>query len=283
MKKILGLFVLLIQLDASSQLTNSEVYDFEVGDVHYSVIYNSGPGALYILDTIASKTWSQNLDTIWYGIKRMQHSPDITGQTNGSYLFTMETKMVTHLNVPAHHFIDNICDPDTTGFTKLTLDSTELCGTEMDFLTTYFDPSVPLPCLEPLQWTSKLYAGLGGPYYSRTDNSAVGLPGYYYNKYLSYFNTQMHGTCGSFPSFAEVPELGKIDFLVYPNPVQSTFSISTNVQNYNYRIISSTGQILVNHMFPANGPIDVSSLERGVYILELFSPSVSSRRQFVKV
>ncbi len=283
MKNLLSLFIFVIQLNSYAQLTNTEVYDFEVGDVFYYIAQNNAPGGLYTLDTIVSKIWSQNLDTIWYGIKRKSFVPDVSGQTNGAYSYTTPTLLITDLNSAASHFTDGICGPDTTGFTKLTLDSSALCGNQMDFLTTYFDPNVPLPCLEPLQWTSKLYAGLGGPYYSITDNSAFGTSAFYFIKYLHYFNTQMHGSCGPFPSFAEVLELEKIDFMIYPNPVQTTLSIKTNIHTYNYRILSTTGQIILNHMYPAKGEIDVSHLERGIFIIELSSPTGFARKLFVKL
>lgn len=62
----------------------------------------------------------------------------------------------------------------------------------------------------------------------------------------------------------------KLSIETYPNPVVNTLTINTN-EDYEYvRIISSTGQILLNSNKPETGKLNLNSLRSGSYFIELY-------------
>lgn len=56
---------------------------------------------------------------------------------------------------------------------------------------------------------------------------------------------------------------------VFPNPVNDILKVEMNSQKVSYRIISIDGKIVMQALLPQDKQIDVSSLDKGIYIINL--------------
>lgn len=184
MKKLLLTLILSwIAGYSHSQLTNVEVYNFEIGDV-LQTKRTSGyyPGYLIELDTIIDKV--EGAGIITYAIKR--HS--LYNGPSPSASSSVETLVVNNLNSPPGHYSYNSC------LTPIDSSYTGACGQGIDKRKSNWDTS----CFEPPMWTSTLHEGLGGPYYHIIDYTV-----FLDLKYeLIYSNTAQWGSCGSYFNIA---------------------------------------------------------------------------------
>lgn len=168
---------LLLLFRSSAQLTNAEVYNFQIGDVLETKL--SSPNNLgYILDTIVGK--STGVDSITYIINRIQ----VEVGPNPSGFAITDTLVITNLNSPPNHYYYFSCLPP--------IDDSLVgnCNERVDRRTSAFDTN----CFEPPYWTSTLHEGLGGPYYVVYDPSnLVDI-----SVELNYSNTALWGVCGNY-------------------------------------------------------------------------------------
>lgn len=78
-----------------------------------------------------------------------------------------------------------------------------------------------------------------------------------------------------------VGDLDKVDFILYPNPVQDILNIaSSSKSKIEYKISNIIGQI-VEHNSTYN-QIDVSKLKQGVYIIQLTQDNKRTTKKFIK-
>jgi hypothetical protein len=63
-------------------------------------------------------------------------------------------------------------------------------------------------------------------------------------------------------------ELVAFTSYIYPNPAQTNFNIPTGTQKVN--IINNVGQLVLNTDNPNNNTVDISMLQPGIYIVQLF-------------
>jgi hypothetical protein len=201
MKKLLLTMILFWFTGYSySQLTNAEVYNFEIGDVLQTKRTSGGtPGYLYELDTIVNKVVGSGILT--YTIQR--HTVFIGPVSSETP--SVETLVVNNLSSAANHYLYVSCLPP--------IDSSYAgeCGQGINQRKSDWDTS----CFEPPMWISTLHEGLGGPYYSIVDYSNL----LDLNYELIYSNTVQWGPCGSYFDVAvgmeeEITE----EFTVSPNP-----------------------------------------------------------------
>ena len=71
------------------------------------------------------------------------------------------------------------------------------------------------------------------------------------------------------------------DIKMYPNPVKGDVLNITSADNSNYRIINTLGQEIAKGKIE-NGIISVSSINKGVYLLEISSNGKSITKRFIK-
>jgi hypothetical protein len=147
------------------------------------------------------------------------------------------------------------------------------CGITFERLHSNYDTT----CFEPPNWHSDLYYGLGGPYYYTYDPSIIG-GGTWHSKTLTYYNSAQYGECGIFQSFVGLNEPDEIKTItVSPNPVVNTLKITTELEKWNYTILSSAGKILkMDNMNGKTNSIDVSSLNSGYYFLLIIGNSTET-------
>jgi hypothetical protein len=267
MKKLLQTIILFwITGHSYSQLTNAEVYNFEIGDVLQTKRTSVGtPGYLYELDTIVDKVVGSGIIT--YTIQR--HTVFIGPVSSETP--SVETLVVNNLNSAANHYFYVSCLPP--------IDSsyTDLCGQGIDQRKSDWDTS----CFEPPMWISTLQEGLGGPYYSIVDYSNM----LDLNYELIYSNTAQWGPCGSYFDLAvgmeeEITE----EFTVSPNPASKELLINGIGDEIETRfsIINSHGK-LIRTAYLINSSIDISELEMGIYYLKLETDTSTEILKFIKV
>lgn len=264
MKLTLLVFISCLSLNTNyAQLTNAQVYDFEVGDVFQVKYANSSTGPKPIeTDTVVAKYYSNGMDSLFYVMNHLVYVGSYM-QSPPIYNYSIDTVIITNLNAPAQHF---------TYFTCLLASDTVMtssCGVTFERLHSNYDTS----CFEPQTWYSDLCPGLGGPYYYAYDPSLVGSSSEWYSKKLSYYNSNQHGECGVYQDVASLKDLA-LDFevKVFPVPAIAEIQIEMSLPVTSYRIYSLSGTESIREgMIHSGGKIDVSSLKPGVYLLELSS------------
>ena len=76
---------------------------------------------------------------------------------------------------------------------------------------------------------------------------------------------------------------GEEELVLYPNPVISTLHIQSAGQIKGIRIFSSNGCIVRTMLnIEDNGTLDLSTLGRGIYIIELITEQGSVKRKIIK-
>ncbi len=68
-----------------------------------------------------------------------------------------------------------------------------------------------------------------------------------------------------------VEEFGDVEFTVYPNPVKDVVNIKSNAQRYEYQMINSLGQIVLEGVLSGENTISVANMEKGIYFLKLIA------------
>ncbi len=70
--------------------------------------------------------------------------------------------------------------------------------------------------------------------------------------------------------WTDVVELKNTRIDVYPNPATSSIKINTQEHRFEtVRILDLSGRVVLNQAFKANHNIDISTLQKGMYILQL--------------
>lgn len=275
-KELLIVIILLGNITwSSAQLTNGQVYNYEVGDVHQirGIYISGGSGSVTTqTDTVIYKSYSVGLDSITYHIKRQMYDPPVIFGAPPIYTESVDTLLITNLNQPANHFTANSClTPTDTSFT-------DTCGVYYERLSSDFDSS----CFEPNFWYSKLYSGLGGPYHY--ESSTVG--GYNVTWKLVYHNTVQNGECGTPAVFASVDEKELSKLKIYPNPSKGEIKIelsNSNSGSYSVSVFDVFGSQIMELKMESNFElIDLKNYSSGVYFVQLSNDNeVVSRERVV--
>ena len=63
-----------------------------------------------------------------------------------------------------------------------------------------------------------------------------------------------------------------VAFSIYPNPVTTTINLDANIAEYTVSLISIDGREIMHREMTGSNSIDVSSVPRGIYILEVTTP-----------
>ncbi|MBS1573279.1 MAG: T9SS type A sorting domain-containing protein [Bacteroidetes bacterium] len=64
---------------------------------------------------------------------------------------------------------------------------------------------------------------------------------------------------------------GNSEILIYPNPAHNEISIQGIIKNTPYKLFFSTGQLIQKGIYQPKTTIDISHLEKGIYIIEINS------------
>ncbi|MEJ6793015.1 MAG: T9SS type A sorting domain-containing protein, partial [Lacinutrix sp.] len=100
------------------------------------------------------------------------------------------------------------------------------------------------------------------------------------------WNTLPQDTCtglGSHNQTLSVSEIQLNDFKIYPNPIKGNYLTIEIKQNTRFEIYDILGKKIVDgSVTPTNKKINVSQLNKGVYILKLETPNGSTSKKLIK-
>jgi len=96
------------------------------------------------------------------------------------------------------------------------------------------------------------------------------------NSPLSESNTPVWGTCPT----ASVDDQTQLDIFIYPNPTSDIVYIDGNYSQLKVVIFDILGKQVMNK--PITNSIDISQLEKGVYILQLFDGAKLTTQRMIK-
>lgn len=205
-----------------AQFTNAEVYNYQPGDVIERGEFIGYP--TIVIDTVLSRYDSPTNDSIVYHIHQTVFQPWSPMHPGFEYEL-IDTLIITELDSLASHFQDFSClSPSLTNG----IDTT--CNRTYSRLLSMGSNQ----CFEAPSWSSVLYEGLGGPYFSifyPSDNQ--------FNEWqLMYYNTLNNGECGTFfASTLGASENQLSDVQVSPNPVINALQLSGLEMNTTFEIL----------------------------------------------
>lgn len=79
----------------------------------------------------------------------------------------------------------------------------------------------------------------------------------------------------------EVNSLNQTDIMIYPNPVKSVLNVRNISAKANYKIYSSSGQLLKSGLI-LNNKVDVSGLVNGMYVIDIEDVKGTAQKKFIK-
>ena len=82
-------------------------------------------------------------------------------------------------------------------------------------------------------------------------------------------NTEFVVNC--FDSGESVNELPNVEMTIYPNPAKDVINVKTNVQRYEYQLINSAGQVVMNGVLSGEDVISVENINNGIYFLKVIA------------
>lgn len=260
MKTKLFLCFLFIGIFCNGQtsLTYGQVYNFDVGDIiqgthNYSQNFNSNPPT-YQTNTILSKTITTNNDSIIYSTKIDFYTPPACQTCSSTSSTQTTTQIVTNLN----SFV-----PNTNATTCLPTADT-LYYSNCNKKTYEIHPLHTVSCFEPTTETTKYIEGVGFFY----DKFIANAPNYAVSYTLNYYMKQT-GNC---PLGVYINEHKNTfnDCNIFPNPAEELINITTNLIVSHFDIFSLTGKIVLSGT-AKNNTVDISSITKGTYILNIYS------------
>ena len=68
-----------------------------------------------------------------------------------------------------------------------------------------------------------------------------------------------------------VNELPNVEMTIYPNPAKDVINVKTNVQRYEYQLINSVGQVVMNGVLSGEDVISVENINNGIYFLKVIA------------
>lgn len=273
MKKIL-LFLMIGNLQLSAQvLTNKQVYDFLPGDifqVEYVETINTTihpcafPSLLTIItDSIISKHYSANNDTVFYETQSVYYKPfQCDPRLPPIRTVYKSTRQYTNLNDSAIHYKDRICLPvsDTLYY------SSAYCGKYVWERHSNFDIKY---CFEEAKWSSTLIEGCGGPYVN-----SWGIEGQYTNRLTYYKKGGI--PCGVYNTVGVSENKSIASSYLYPNPNNGTMNFQysfTNESDGDLLFYDLSGNLIAKYKLKPGLnnqlQIDKPDLSNGVYFYKM--------------
>ncbi len=260
------------QMEAQS-LSNAQVYDFNVGDIilsnyhNYGMWGNSGPPS-YTTQTVLSKFYSSNADTLYYTFQSETYQPAACQACTASYSSAITSQFIVDLDSVAVHGNQTTCFAieDTSYFA--------FCNKQVWEKHSVIDTG----CFEPVTNTTLLIAGLGGPYFEKYEPMG---PMYSEHKLMAYRKFQ--DTCGVLLSIYEKTDPAESAINVFPNPVSTALQFSNTKDYASFCIFDSFGRMLMNSQIQGSN-VDVSKLKNGTYLISFYGVNKPiANRRFQKI
>ena len=78
-----------------------------------------------------------------------------------------------------------------------------------------------------------------------------------------------------------INEFATMDLTIYPNPAKDVVNVRTNAQRYEYQLINTWGQVVLNGRLSGDGSISVKDINNGVYFLRVVADGEMSINRIV--
>lgn len=280
---LLILTVFISEVKSQTTLTIGQVYDYTINDQFHYYTYGVPPNATRF--TIVDKQFSPLNDTVTY----VRHFDNYSSQ------------LISNPSPHLEYFFDSYTD--TLSITNLdSLISDQLSNwTPIDSLGDWFNDSSYISSewcdILIYEYSACLRCNFEGNSYQGQYGQGVGLikeihqcpawPQIDYQYYLKYYKK---GTisCGT-PDLTTVgidePLKEVADFFIYPNPVESTFTLQSTSQQDNFQCILNNllGQVIMTmELSGESNKINISHLKRGIYFLSIKTGKKTSTIKLIK-
>lgn len=260
------LYIILIaafffQLNSFSQtaLTNGDIFDFEVGDVfQYRIEFGEGEPRGE-MKTLISKSYSENLDTVFYTFSVLYYELVVDWSTEpptSDYVFT-NSQVAEYYTQLDSVFSKYNQEYEITYSEALCTDSLINFHTE----TPYDEPEI---------YNYKYGQGMGRVRYDYSYSAEYE----YYEIKLVYYNKQ-EDICGSIDNtydehFVGIDEVNQqSQFSIFPNPVSNTLNITGVETESKLEILNLQGQVLKQQIINSDQSIDLQSFPTGIYLVKI--------------
>lgn len=247
---------------AQTNLSNAEVFDFEVGDVFhhtYSAEINlqSYPGSSF-LDTVITEAWTTDLDSVMYVFSSWRHALPFMGFPS-TITHVFDSLWVTDLSYPATHYgLSSPCPP--------VLDS---LGPDQDHCnrTAWVQYQTGDTCPGNYDsWISTFLQGCGGPYYTSYEYWT-----FTYQEHLLRYYRNGSDECGtalSIPLGLPAENVAPNTMQLSPNPATDrvTIILSRPIQEAHVEVFNVQGELVQS--IPLNSTstdIRITHLNAGIY------------------
>lgn len=281
-------------------LTEKEIYDFEIGDELHIQVYKGG-SLKRVIQKVLDKSFNKDGDSLIYKksivenfVKRIYYQD---GELKEEIVVKLDT---TFMKVPLYSELKGFNEipckpynyfykegfPNSYNYQFIQADLPSVMVKAVDQLSIHTEnDSCYLPVLSGSYYIEKNYEywkGLGGPYYLERDYSAFAPTGrelVYYKKSYGEWGTPMDLVLSTYPN--------KINAAVSlsPNPATDRLFISSEgIQNIFYKVFNVEGREVLNGNF--NGTeetVDVNCLKAGIYSMMILNEGgVIYTSRFVK-
>lgn len=287
MKTLLRILLILTvfsaEVKSQTTLTIGQVYDYNINDQFHYYTYGVSPNATRF--TVTDKQFSALNDTVTYVRHFDNYSTQIISDPSPhlEYFFDSYTDTLSITNLDS--FISDQFSTWTTNdslgdwFNDSSYISSQWCGILI------YEYSACLGCnFEGNSYQGQYGQGVG---LIKQIHQSPAWPQIDYQYYLKYYKK---GTvsCGT-PDLTTVgikEPLKKVaDFFIYPNPVESTFTLQNESPNDNFQcsLQNILGQtIMTINLSGETNKIDISRFERGIYQLIIMTGDKISTIKIIK-
>jgi len=287
MKTLLRILLILTvfgaEVKSQTTLTIGQVYDYNINDQFHYYTYGVSPNATRF--TVTDKHFSALNDTVTYVRQFNNYS----------------TQVIANPSPHLEYYFDTYFD--TLSITNLdSLISSPFSGwTTNDSLGNWFNDSLFISSqwcdILVYEYSACIGCNFEGNFYQGQYGKGVGLikeiqqspawPQVDYQYFLKYYKKGIV-SCGT-PDMTTVgikePLKKFADFLIYPNPVETTFTLENKSANDNFQcsLLSPLGQIIMTmELNGEENKIDISHIKRGIYYLNVKTKNKTTTIKLVK-
>lgn len=284
------------RIDSIPMSTQAQIFDFDVGDEfeYYSqcrYLWGGDLPPVFFYFKILSKFFSPGMDTVFYHRRTITLSFDRFHIPDSVKTFSEDTIHYPLIHSPFFRTFpeENLFNSDSSNlFNYILRKDTGLYHGRQEYMqiTGYlggmpFDSCIEFNHFDPVFFTTRWAPGLGVTFNESNEESMPGPRCYrhlmWYHKSSEYYGYYRDLTVG----------LEKIisspDFLIYPNPVKSSFQIKLmNENKMTLKLSDLSGRILWETFIQESASFDMENFSPGIYFISLSGKSGSFVKKIIK-
>ena len=285
------------RIDSIPMSTQAQIFDYDVGDEfeYYSqcsYLWGGDLPPVFFYFKILSKFFSPGMDTVFYHRRTVTLSFDIYHIPPDSVkTISEDTIHYPLINSPFLRTFpeENLFNSDSSNLLNYTLrKDTGLYHGRQEYMqiTGYlggmpFDSCIEYNHFEPVFYTTCWAPGLGETFIESNEGSMAGPRCYrqlmWYHKSNEFYGYYRDLTVG-LEKITSPP-----DFLIYPNPVKSSFQIKLmNENKMTLKLSDLSGRILLEMFIQESVSFDMENFSSGIYFISLSGKSGNFVKKIIK-